>query len=204
VWEQFIDAAVQMRGQSGQHVVKVRVRVVAIDLCRLHEAHDDGSALAGKLTAREQPCFSSERNHSAASTLRGDAGRAPLCGMRPRQPFDCRTAREEPGVGAAACTGMPAARRHSWRMGRRGAGVRPPNTFTTRASAVSVPARMSIGSVASHTASTRINAATRAARLRTTTLIPPASAPLRRRCLASVRCGCHGPASRLRAAHRAR
>lgn len=51
VRQQFIDAAVQMCGQSGQHVIKVRVRVVTVDLCRLHEAHDDGGALAGQLTA---------------------------------------------------------------------------------------------------------------------------------------------------------
>jgi hypothetical protein len=50
-----------MRGQSGQHVVKVRVRVVTVDLCWLHETHGHGGALAGRLTACGQPCFSCER-----------------------------------------------------------------------------------------------------------------------------------------------
>jgi hypothetical protein len=45
--EQFIDAAVQVRGQSGQHVLEVSVWIVTVEFCRLHEAHDDGGTLAG-------------------------------------------------------------------------------------------------------------------------------------------------------------
>lgn len=101
-------------------------------------------------------------------------------------------------VGAAARTARCRCRRArgfscdwhvGWRTGRHGAVVRHRRS-SPRASAASVTAPMSIGSVASHTASTRINAATRAATLRTTMPIPPAIEPPRWHCLASVRRGC--------------
>ena len=44
--EQFIVKAIQVRGQSGQHVVEVCVWIIAIELRRLHEAHDDSGTLA--------------------------------------------------------------------------------------------------------------------------------------------------------------
>ena len=50
-------------------------------------------------------------------------------------------------------------------------GLAAAKTFTTRVSALSMPARMSMRSTASHTASTRITAATRSAKQRS--LAPP-------------------------------
>jgi len=51
--EQLVDAAVQVRWQSREHVFQIRPRIMAEHLCRLHQTHDYGGALAGKFTTRE-------------------------------------------------------------------------------------------------------------------------------------------------------
>ena len=45
--QQFVDVACHVSGQTSEHVLQVRVRVVAIELRRLDEAGDRGRPLAG-------------------------------------------------------------------------------------------------------------------------------------------------------------
>lgn len=46
-----------MAGQPLQHVTQVGPRIVAVELGRLHQAHDDRSLLASQFAAAEQPCL---------------------------------------------------------------------------------------------------------------------------------------------------
>ena len=55
VGQQLLDAAVQLRGQSGEHVLEVGPGLVPIELGRLQQAHHDSRALAGQLAADEEP-----------------------------------------------------------------------------------------------------------------------------------------------------
>ena len=57
--QQLLDSAVQLRRQSGEHVLEVGPGLVPVELGRLKQAHHDGSALAGQLTADEQPIAAS-------------------------------------------------------------------------------------------------------------------------------------------------
>ena len=75
--------------------------------------------------------------------------------------------------------------RAGWRTGRRGAGAPRRRRCTTRASAASVPERMSSGSIASHTASTRITAAARASRPRKSAAADGRPGDRHRRCAAA-------------------
>lgn len=56
--KQLVDAAVQLRGKTGEHVLEVCPRIMAIELGRLHQAHHDRSTMAGEFASAEQPCFS--------------------------------------------------------------------------------------------------------------------------------------------------
>lgn len=56
--QQFVDAAVQLRGQAGQDVLEVGPRIMAIELGRLHQAHHDGRTLAGEFASAKEPRFS--------------------------------------------------------------------------------------------------------------------------------------------------
>ena len=55
--QQFVDAAVQVRWQPGEHVLEVSPGVMPAELGRLHQAHHHGRALAGQFAAGEQPGF---------------------------------------------------------------------------------------------------------------------------------------------------
>ena len=55
VWQQLLHTAVQLRGHTRQDVLEVGPRVVPMHLGRLQQAHHDGSALAGQLTAHQEP-----------------------------------------------------------------------------------------------------------------------------------------------------
>ena len=59
--QQFVDAAVQVHWQPGEHVLEVSPRVVPAELGRLHQAHHHGRTLPGQFTAGEQPGFSAHR-----------------------------------------------------------------------------------------------------------------------------------------------
>jgi hypothetical protein len=58
VRKQLIDAAVQLHWQTRENVFEVRPRLMAVEFCRLHQAHDDRGTLArwpaGSLSANNQ------------------------------------------------------------------------------------------------------------------------------------------------------
>jgi len=47
VRKQLVDAAAQVRGQPIEHIAQAHMRIVSIELGRLHQAHHDGRSLAG-------------------------------------------------------------------------------------------------------------------------------------------------------------
>jgi hypothetical protein len=53
--QQFVNAMVRMHGQAFEHILEVDPRIVTVQLGRVHEAHDDGSALTGEFAAGEEP-----------------------------------------------------------------------------------------------------------------------------------------------------
>ena len=55
VRQQFLDPAVQLRGQPREHVLQIRPRLVPIELGRLQQAHHHRGPLARELAANEQP-----------------------------------------------------------------------------------------------------------------------------------------------------
>ena len=55
--QQLVDAAVQVGGQPGEHVLEIRPRVMPVQLGRLQQAHDHGGALACQFAAGEEPLF---------------------------------------------------------------------------------------------------------------------------------------------------
>ena len=55
--QQFLNPAVQLGRQPGEHILEVGIRVMPAQLDRLQQAHHDGSALTGQLTAHEEPIF---------------------------------------------------------------------------------------------------------------------------------------------------
>ena len=59
--QEFLDAAVHVGGQPRQHVLEVDPRIVPVELGRLRQAHDDGSALAGEFATGEEPCAAPHR-----------------------------------------------------------------------------------------------------------------------------------------------
>ena len=59
---QFLDAAVRLRGQTREHVLEVEVRIVPIELGRLHQTHDRSGALACLQTSRKQSVLAPERD----------------------------------------------------------------------------------------------------------------------------------------------
>ena len=59
VGQQLLDAAVQLRGQPGEHVLEVGPGIVPVELGRLQQAHHDRGALAGQLAADEEPIAAS-------------------------------------------------------------------------------------------------------------------------------------------------
>ena len=56
--QQFVDAAVQVHWQPGEHVLEVSPGGMPAELGRLHQAPHHGRTLAGQFTAGEQPGFS--------------------------------------------------------------------------------------------------------------------------------------------------
>src|SRR5437762_681672 len=59
--QQFVDLAVQLRGQPREHVLEVGPGVSPVELGRLQQAHHHRGALAGQLAADEQPMAPSKR-----------------------------------------------------------------------------------------------------------------------------------------------
>ena len=55
VGQQVFDPAVELRGQSCQHILEVGPRVMPAQLGTLQQAHHDRGALAGQFAAYEQP-----------------------------------------------------------------------------------------------------------------------------------------------------
>ena len=55
MWQQFVDAAIELRWQVLQHVAQIGPRVQAIELGRLHQTHYHGRTLTGELAADEHP-----------------------------------------------------------------------------------------------------------------------------------------------------
>jgi hypothetical protein len=53
--QQLFDSTVELRRQSGQHILEVGKWVMPAELGRLQQAHHHGSTLAGQFTADEQP-----------------------------------------------------------------------------------------------------------------------------------------------------
>ena len=53
--QRFPDPAVRMCGQSREHILQIRIRVVAVQFRRLHQTHDGGRPFAGPQGTREQP-----------------------------------------------------------------------------------------------------------------------------------------------------
>ena len=60
--QQLLDPTVQLRRQSGEHILEVGPGLVPVELGRLQQAHHDCGPLAGQLTAHKKPVFSSEGN----------------------------------------------------------------------------------------------------------------------------------------------
>ena len=60
VGQQFLDSAVQLRGQPCEHVLEVSPGLVPFELGRLQQAHHDSSSLAGQLTSNEEPISATE------------------------------------------------------------------------------------------------------------------------------------------------
>jgi len=55
VRQQVFDVARQVGGEPSEHISEIDPGVMAVQPCRLHEAHDRSGALARKLAAREEP-----------------------------------------------------------------------------------------------------------------------------------------------------
>lgn len=62
MWPQVLDAAAGARRQLVHHVFEVGVRVVPVELGRLDQAHDGGSALARAQRAGKQPVLALMRS----------------------------------------------------------------------------------------------------------------------------------------------
>ena len=54
MWQQLVDPAVHVRGQSCQHIFEVGMRVMAVELGRLDQAHHRRRSLACAQRARKQ------------------------------------------------------------------------------------------------------------------------------------------------------
>ena len=65
--QQFLDAAGELGRQSAHHVAQIRVRIVPIELGRVHQADDGGGAFARSQAAREQPVAASDRGKRPAN-----------------------------------------------------------------------------------------------------------------------------------------
>ena len=63
VGQQLFDSAVEVRGQSCQHVLEVGPRVMPAQLGTLQQAHHHRGALAGQLAADKEGSFKSEVQH---------------------------------------------------------------------------------------------------------------------------------------------
>lgn len=59
--EQLVDRAVEVRGQTFEHIAQVGPRVVPVELGGLDQAHHRRSTLAGEFATGEQPSLSSNR-----------------------------------------------------------------------------------------------------------------------------------------------
>ena len=53
--QQLLDSAVQLRGQSGEHVLQAGPRLVPVQLGRLQQAHHHRRTFSGQLAADEEP-----------------------------------------------------------------------------------------------------------------------------------------------------
>ena len=61
MWQQLIDAAVQLRGQPRQHILQIDPGAVPVELGRLQQAHHHCRTFTGQLAADEQPVAASDR-----------------------------------------------------------------------------------------------------------------------------------------------
>lgn len=80
--QQLFDAAIQLRGQSREHVLEVSPRIAAIEFDRLQQAHHDTGALAGQLAADEQPVAATDRNHVVILRMSHKKSRSSIGGTR--------------------------------------------------------------------------------------------------------------------------
>jgi hypothetical protein len=62
VRQQFFDSTVQVRGQPGEDILQVSLRLVPIELGGLKQAHHGGGPLAGQLASHEEPIPSPKGN----------------------------------------------------------------------------------------------------------------------------------------------
>ena len=82
VGQQLVDATVQLRRQSGEHVLQVGPRLMPVKLGRLQQAHYDCSPLASQLRADEQPISSAQRNHWVILHMSGRTSKFSIGGIR--------------------------------------------------------------------------------------------------------------------------
>ena len=60
--QQLLDPTVQLRRQSGEHVLEVGPGLVPVELGRLQQTHHDSSPFARQLTSDEEPITAAESN----------------------------------------------------------------------------------------------------------------------------------------------
>jgi len=60
--QEFSDTSSRVRGQPLQDIAEVSVRVMPVELCRVHQAHDGCCPLARAQASREQPVVAPERD----------------------------------------------------------------------------------------------------------------------------------------------
>ena len=69
-------------GKPLKHITQVDPGIVSVDLCRLHQAHDDRCALAGQPTAAGQPCLPAHCHRRFIQPMSGMKSRTSIAGTR--------------------------------------------------------------------------------------------------------------------------
>ena len=82
VRQQLVDVAGLVRWQSREHVLEIRVGVVAVEFGRLDEARDLSCALARQQCAGEQPIAASRCNLGVILPMSGKKSKSSTAGMR--------------------------------------------------------------------------------------------------------------------------
>ena len=77
---QLVDAMVGMERQAIEDILEVDPGVVAVQLGRVGEAHDDRSALAREFAAREEPCLSAHGNRQVIPPMSGEKLKSSIAG----------------------------------------------------------------------------------------------------------------------------